>query len=406
MRKMLSNWKKCAAAILLAVTVFICCPCAKGADVTSAGAPAAEAGSSSATPEAAPVTDAAATEVGDPQTDTEAENDPLVDRLAAAQRDIRTRKLGVYGMVPVYGRDVADGIYDIKVDSSSPFFKIIDSKLIVKEGEMQAQITISSMSYLYVYPGTARDAGDAPKSEWLSFVEDDHHTVFTLPIERLDGTVPCAAYSKKRAKWYDRDLVFYASSLPPEALAFPLPDQELIQAAIRTMELDGLEEALARQEEERFNGVPEAVSIPRDDGEYSIEVAMSGGSGRATVSSPTLLIVRDGKAYARLIWSSTYYDYMLVGGALFPNLTTDGGNSVFEIPITAMDEPMDVIGDTTAMGDALEIEYTLTFYSDSIGSKGSIPQEAAKKVLITAGAIIVFGGGLNYLVKHRRRKYT
>ena len=400
MRKMLSNWKKYAAAILLAVTVLIVCPCAKGADVTSAGAPAAEAG----TPEAAPATDAAATEVGDPQADTEAESDPLVDRLAAAQRDIRTRKLGVYGMVPVYGRDVADGIYDIKVDSSSPFFKIIDSKLIVKEGEMQAQITISSMSYLYVYPGTARDAGDAPKSEWLSFVEDDHHTVFTLPIERLDGTVPCAAYSKKRAKWYDRDLVFYASSLPPEALAFPLPDQELIQAAIRTMELDGLEEALARVYPLT---APLGVVMP----ELKLR-AMRSQWGNchwrqgATVSSPTLLIVRDGKAYARLIWSSTYYDYMLVGGALFPNLTTDGGNSVFEIPITAMDEPMDVIGDTTAMGDALEIEYTLTFYSDSIGSKGSIPQEAAKKVLITAGAIIVFGGGLNYLVKHRRRKYT
>jgi hypothetical protein len=71
-----------------------------------------------------------------------------------------------------------------------------------------------------------------------------------------------------------------------------------------------------------------------------------------------------------------------------------------------MDEPMDVIGDTTAMGDALEIEYTLTFYSDSVGSKSSIPQEAAKKVLITAGGIIILGGGLNYLVKKKKSKYT
>lgn len=333
--------------------------------------------------------------------------DPLAERLAAVQKNIRTRKLGVYGMVPIYGRDVRDGIYDnIAVDSSSPFFKIIDAKLLVENGKMQAQITISSMSYLYVYPGTSRDAREVPESEWLDFVEDNHHTVFTLPIECLDGPVPCAAYSKNRAKWYDRDLVFYASSLPAEALAFPLPDQELIQTALRTMTADGLEEAMERQEEERFKGAPEAVSIPRDDGEYSIEVAMSGGSGRASISSPTLLIVREGKAYARLIWSSTYYDYMLVGGALFPNLTTDGGNSVFEIPITALDEPMDVIGDTTAMGDALEIEYTLTFYSESIGSKGSIPQEAAKKVLITAGAVILFGGILNWLVKNRRRRYS
>ena len=198
--------------------------------------------------------------------------------------------------------------------------------------------------------------------------------------------------------------MFDASTLPAEALAFPLPDYELIETALRALNPEGLEEYMARQEEERFQGVPEAVAIPRSDGEYSIEVSMAGGSGRATVSSPTLLIIREGKAYARLIWSSTYYDYMVVGGAMFPNLTTDGGNSVFEIPITALDEPMDVIGDTTAMGDALEIEYTLTFYSDSIGSKGSIPQEAAKKVLLTAGIIIAAGGGLNYFVKKKREK--
>ena len=169
------------------------------------------------------------------------------------------------------------------------------------------------------------------------------------------------------------------------------------------MNPEGLEEAMTRLEEkERTGNLPEAAAIPRADGEYSIEVGMTGGSGRAAVSSPTLLIVRDGRAYARLIWSSSNYDYMMVGSGLFLNLTTDGGNSVFEIPITVLDEPMEVVADTTAMGDALEIEYTLTFYSDSIGSKGSIPQEAAKKVLITAGVIIAAGGVLNWFVKKKR----
>ncbi len=343
-----------------------------------------------------------------PETEDAAEEtDPLLERLAAARKEIRTRKLGAYGMVPIYARDVRDGEYEIKVDSSSQFFKIIAAKLLVRDGQMFAQITLSSMSYLYVYPGTGQEARAVPESQWLGFVEDDHHTVFTLPIERLDAPVPCAAYSKNRLKWYDRNLVFYASSLPPEALTFSLPDQELIQAAIKAMNPEGLEEAMTRLEEkERVENLPEAVAIPREDGEYSIEVGMTGGSGRAAVSSPTLLIVRDGKAYARLIWSSPNYDYMMVGSGFFLNLTTDGGNSVFEIPITALDEPMDVVADTTAMGDALEIEYTLTFYSDSIGSKGSIPQEAAKKVLITAGIIIAAGGGLNYLLKRRNRKYT
>ena len=147
----------------------------------------------------------------------------------------------------------------------------------------------------------------------------------------------------------------------------------------------------------------EPVSLPHSDGEYSIEVDLAGGSGRASVSSPTLLIVREGKAYARLLWSSPYYDYMVIGETVYENLTTDGGNSTFEIPITAMDEPMEVIADTTAMGDPLEIEYTLTFYSESLGDKSRIPQEAAKKVLYISLAIIVVGAVLNHFVKRGRR---
>lgn len=147
--------------------------------------------------------------------------------------------------------------------------------------------------------------------------------------------------------------------------------------------------------------VPVEVSL--EDGEYSIEAAMAGGSGRASVSSPTFLIVRNGKAYVRLLWSSPYYDYMLVDNAYFGNLTTDGGNSEFEIPVTAMDEPVRVVADTTAMGEPVEIEYTLTFYSESIGSKGRVPQEAAKRVIIIAVIIIAGGGVLNYFIQKKRR---
>ena len=40
------------------------------------------------------------------------------------------------------------------------------------------------------------------------------------------------------------------------------------------------------------------------------------------------------------------------------------GNSVFEIPVI-LDEPMQVIGDTVAMSTPHEIEYTLTFHSQT-----------------------------------------
>ena len=135
------------------------------------------------------------------------------------------------------------------------------------------------------------------------------------------------------------------------------------------------------------------------DGEYEVSVDMSGGSGKAAVTSPTVLRVADDVPYAQIQWSSANYDYMIVDGRTYWNESEEGMNSVFEIPVLCWDEPMEVIADTTAMGGHHEIRYQLTFYSDSIGSKGELPQEAAKRVLLVAVVIIVAGGALNYFVK-------
>ncbi|MCR5263163.1 MAG: hypothetical protein K6D94_04760 [Clostridiales bacterium] len=148
----------------------------------------------------------------------------------------------------------------------------------------------------------------------------------------------------------------------------------------------------------------EPVTVSLEDGEYSIEVAMTGGSGRASVSSPTYLTVRDGKTYARLIWSSPYYDYMIVGSVTYYNETADGGLSAFEIPIPMLDRPFPVTADTTAMGEPVAIRYELTFYADSVGPKSRVPQEAAKRVLALAAAIIVGGGALHLIIQKKKER--
>lgn len=325
------------------------------------------------------------------------------DRQAKAERSIRERKVGSYGMVPIYGRDIEDGTYEVNVESTSVFFRIIEAELTVSGDEMVANITIGSRSYQYVYMGTAEQAGNVTTGDWISGDEGQRFTVFTIPVPALNAPFECAAYSRNRQMWYDRQLLIDASALPEDALAFELPDYELAEKAVIAFEPDG-EATLDDDESEAAKPAPpEPISLPRSDGEYSIEVNLAGGSGRANVSSPTLLIVREGKAYARLLWSSPYYDYMVIGETVYENLTTDGGNSTFEIPVTAMDEPMEVIADTTAMGDPLEIEYTLTFYSESLGDKSQIPQEAAKKVLYISLAIIIVGGVLNHFVKKKRK---
>ena len=147
----------------------------------------------------------------------------------------------------------------------------------------------------------------------------------------------------------------------------------------------------------------DGVKTDLKDGEYSIQVDLEGGSGKASVSSPTLMLVKDGQMYAQLQWSSSNYDYMIVDGEKYLNESEEGRNSVFTVPVTVLDDKMEVIADTLAMGAPHEIDYTLTFYEASIGSKGQLPQEAAKRVVAVALVIIVGGGILNYFVNKRNR---
>lgn len=147
----------------------------------------------------------------------------------------------------------------------------------------------------------------------------------------------------------------------------------------------------------------EGLETDMEDGEYSIQVDLEGGSGKASVTSPALMLVKDGRMYAQLQWSSSNYDYMIVNEEKILNESEEGRNSVFTVPVTVLDDKMEVIADTLAMGAPHEINYTLTFYEDSIGSKGQLPQEAAKRVVAVALVIIVGGGILNYFVNKRNR---
>ena len=98
---------------------------------------------------------------------------------------------------------------------------------------------------------------------------------------------------------------------------------------------------------------------------YTVDVALSGGSGKASVESPALLTVRDGEATAAIVWSSSNYDFMMVGGEkLLP--VNETGNSAFEIPVAGFDSPLPVQADTTAMSQPYLIDYTLLFDSATI----------------------------------------
>ena len=146
---------------------------------------------------------------------------------------------------------------------------------------------------------------------------------------------------------------------------------------------------------------PQAALIEMEDGEYAIEVKLEGGTGRTTVTSPAGMSVMDGHAYARIEWSSSHYDYMLVDGKKYLPIQEEG-YSTFEIPITAFNEPVEVIADTTAMSTPHEITYQLTFLSEGIMSKNQTPQAAAQRMVYMVFVIIGICAVVSFVSKKRR----
>lgn len=230
---------------------------------------------------------------------------------------------------PVSASDLNDGTYTIKVDSSSSMFNVTDCQLTVADGKMTAVMTMGGTGYQYLFMGKG---ADAEESGYIPFEEtSDGANTFTVPVESLNTEIDCSAFSKKKEEWYDRTLVFRADSLPAEA----------------------------------FKNAPSSASSDIEDGEYTVEVTLEGGSGKSSVESPAKLTVENGKAFAEIVWNSPNYDYMIVDGEKVLPFNTDG-NSSFKIPVSEFDSKIDVKADTTAMSEPHEIEYTLYFNSESI----------------------------------------
>nr|WP_288722789.1 hypothetical protein [uncultured Sellimonas sp.] len=236
-----------------------------------------------------------------------------------------------------------DGVYSAEFHTDSGMFHVNEAHdgkgtLTVKDGEMTIHISLVSKNILNLFPGLAEDA----KKEGAKVLEPTTDTVtysdgyteevygFDVPVPELEKEFDLALIGKK-GKWYDHKV----------SVSNPV-----------------------KVEEENENGTSsnsEPVSVDMEDGEYEVEVTLEGGSGRASVSSPAVLLVKNRKAYARIEWSSTNYDYMKIGTEIYYPVNTEG-NSTFEIPVSVFDKKMTVIADTTAMGTPHEIEYTLTFH--------------------------------------------
>lgn len=236
---------------------------------------------------------------------------------------------------------LADGIYTAEFHTDSSMFHVnetCDGKgtLTVKDGEMVIHISLTSKNIVNLYPGLAEDA----QKEGAQLLEPTVDTVtyddgmseevngFDVPVPALDEEFDLALIGTKGV-WYDHK-VSVTNATP---------------AADDTADKNG-------------------AAVQLEDGSYTMDVTFEGGSGKAYIESPTAVTVAGDQITATVTWSSPNYDYMIVDGEKYLPVNTEG-NSVFEIPVAAFDEPLTVIGDTVAMSTPHEIEYTLTFLSDT-----------------------------------------
>ena len=225
-----------------------------------------------------------------------------------------------------------DGVYTAEFSTDSSMFHVSEAcdgkgTLTVKDGVMTIHISLGSKKILNLYPGLAEDAAKdgavllEPTTDTVTYSDGMTEEVygFDVPVPAIGEEFDLALIGTK-GKWYDHKV---------------------------------------------------KVSDPVvEDGIYTIELTMEGGSGRASIQSPAQLAIADGAATATLEWSSPNYDYMLVNGEKYLPVNTEG-NSVFEVPVEALDAPLTMIGDTVAMSTPHEVEYTVTFHSETLESAES-----------------------------------
>ena len=227
-----------------------------------------------------------------------------------------------------------DGTYVVKFTTDNAMFHVSEANedkglLTVKDGKMTVHVSLQSKKIVNLFPGTAEDAQKEgaqllePTTDTVTYSDGYTEEVygFDVPVPAIDQEFDLALIGTK-GKWYDHKVM----------VSDPVPGDDIHA---------------------------QAAGIDLEDGTYSVNIAMEGGTGKASIETPAEMTVADGQATLTVTWSSPHYDYMLVDGEKFEPVNEEG-NSVFEIPVKVLDEPFTVIGDTTAMSQPHEIEYQLT----------------------------------------------
>ena len=294
---------------------------------------------------------------------------------------------------------VANGIYSMDVTSSSSMFKVVDCILTAKDGKMSAVLTLSGTGYGYLYMGTKEEAASADQSSWIPYqVNEEGKYTYTVPVEALDKEIAVAAYSIKKGIWYDRTLTFQSETMKKIAdlnstdsenkgdsgnngntgnsgttggsnntgntgtnnSAFPGGSVSGTNSG-KTDGNDGKADNVSKYESDTSGSTSHVDSgTTLKDGVYTPDrFTWSGGTGKVQITCNKVTI-KNGQAYATLVFSSDHYQYVKANGNKY--YTTKGGGSATAVIPVALNQNNKIIGMTDKMSVAHEIEYTIFIY--------------------------------------------
>ena len=201
-----------------------------------------------------------------------------------------------------------------------------------------------------------------------------------------------AAYSTRNKIWYDRILTFNSDTLkkigdvdntkpadPSNPTKPSEPGNNGTDNGNNTIpDNDGKEDHESKYESDTSGSTAKVDSATGlADGVYKPDkFSWSGGTGKVRISC-NKITVKNGQAYATLVFSSSSYQYVKASGNTYYT-TKSGGSAMVTIPI-ALNKNNKIIGMTTKMSAAHEIEYSIFVYLAVDGDtvhRGEQQQEA------------------------------
>lgn len=223
-------------------------------------------------------------------------------------------------------RVLPDGVYSVDFKTDSSMFQASEAcgrkgVLTVQDGVQTLHVSLQSKKIVNLYPGTAEQAQQSgavwlePTTDTVTYSDGLSEEVFgfDVPVASVGAEFDLALVGTK-GTWYDHTV----------SVENPIPQQ----------------------------------------GSYLCAVSLSGGSGRASVSSPTELVSDGENLLATIVWSSSHYEYMIVDDVQYDPVQQEG-NSTFQIPVK-LDQELAVSACTTAMSTPHVVEYSLLFDSATL----------------------------------------